>query len=315
MKKTFNPEIPNNNLKPLSPETFAITDPVYRQLIKTHKILAELKGYSELLPNKNIILNSITLQEAKDSSEIENIITTHDELYQAIAIKVEDKTAVKEVLNYKKALFKGMELIKTKGFISTNIIVEIQQEIEENSAGIRKLSGTTLMNDRTGKIMYTPPDNETTILNLLKNLEDFINYDDDGADLLVKLAMIHYQFEAIHPFYDGNGRTGRIINVLYLVLKNLLSDPFLYLSSYIIQNKSDYYRLLRGVTIDENWEGWILYILKAIEKTAERTLLISRNIVEIMRKIPQKLKRKKIEFILRNLLMFFSPISTVKFHI
>ena len=218
MEKPYNPKTPNNDLNPLPPKNFIITDMLYRQLIKTHKILAELKGYSELLPNKNIILNSIMLQEAKDSSEIENIITTHDELYQAIASKGENKTAVKEVLNYRTALFKGMELIKSKGFLSTNMIIEIQQEIEGNRAGIRKLPGTTLANDKTGEIMYTPPDNETTIRNLLKNLEEFINSDNDEIDPLVKLAMAHYQFEAIHPFYDGNGRTGRIINVLYLVL-------------------------------------------------------------------------------------------------
>ncbi len=308
-KKLLNPKVPNNNLSFLPPEKFITTNPIFRQLIKTHKILAELKGYSELLPNKNIILHSITLQEAKDSSEIENIITTHDELYKAIATKGNDKTAVKEVLNYKKALFKGMELIKARGFLSTNIIVEIQQEIEGNDAGIRKLPGTTLMNDKTGEIMYTPPDNENFIRNCLKNLEEFINTDDERLDPLVKLAMIHYQFEAIHPFYDGNGRTGRIMNVLYLVLTNLLSAPFLYLSSYIIQNKSDYYRLLRSVTTDEAWEEWILYILKAVEKTAEKTLSVSSNIVEIIEETSRKIKQEKSRIYSKELIeILFSNV-------
>jgi Fic family protein len=186
-----------------------------------------------------------------------------------------------------------MELIKSKGFLSTNMIIEIQQEIEGNRAGIRKLPGTTLANDKTGEIMYTPPDNETTIRNLLKNMEEFVNTDNDEIDPLVKLAMAHYQFEAIHPFYDGNGRTGRIINVLYLVLKDLLNEPFLYLSSYIIQNKSDYYKLLRGVTTTQNCDGWILFMLKAVEKTAEKTLLTSENIVAIIDKNSKRIKKER----------------------
>lgn len=298
----FTPEIANNHLPLLPPKKFVENAVILKQLIKTHRVLAELKGYSEMLPNKHIVLNAIILQEAKDSSAIENIITTHDELYKAIALQRKDtKTEVKEVLNYRTALYKGLADIKNKGFLSTNMIISIQNEIEDNNAGLRKLPGTKLMNDRTGEIMYTPPDNENSILNLMKNIEEFINYDDDELDPLIKMAMLHYQFEAIHPFYDGNGRTGRIINVLYLVLKNLLQEPFLYLSSYIIKHKNEYYRLLRKVTIEGSWDEWILYMLKAIEETSTRTLELSQNIIHILEKTSNKIKVKKNKIYSREL--------------
>lgn len=288
----FNPEKPYNNLPLLPPKNFEETPAILKKLIKAHRALAELKGYTQLLPNKNIILNAITLQEAKDSSEIENIITTHDELFKAIATNAKSiNPHVKEVLNYKSALFKGLELVKEKGLITTNIILQIHEEIEHNNAGIRKLPGTTLKNEATGEVTYTPPDDEADIRRLLGNLEQFINAY-ENIDPLIKLAMIHYQFEAIHPFYDGNGRTGRILNILYLIKEGLIDEPNLYMSAYIIKNKSEYYRLLRQVTINSDWENWIMFILDAVEKTSEKTLEAEKNIIDLLKKTLEKIKRK-----------------------
>ena len=308
-KTKIDPNKPYNSLPLLPPKKFVESELILKQLIKAHKALAELKGYSELLPNKNVILSSITIKEAKDSSEIENIITTDDELYKFLVLKQRIvKPEIKEVINYRKALYKGYELIRKKGLLTTNIIIEIQKEIEENNAGIRKLPGTKLINDKTGKIYYTPPDQKESIQNLLKNLEKFINTDNDNFDYLTKLALIHYQFEAIHPFYDGNGRAGRIINVLYLVLKNILNEPFLYLSGYLVEHKSDYYKLLRNVTYKNQWEEWVLFMLKALEKTAFKTLDLSRKIVESMEEtsnimkanLPKIYSREVVEILYSN---------------
>lgn len=291
MTLAVDPHIAFNNLALLPPKKTFENKEIYKQLIKTHRALAELKGYSEKLPNKTIILNSIVLQEAKDSSEIENIITSHDDLYKALTLKnFKGSSEAKEVLKYRKALFIGQGLIKEKQILSTNMIIEIQQVIEDNRAGLRKLPGTTLMNDKTGEVMYTPPDNYDDIIRLMKNFEIFLNNRYDEIDTLIKLAILHYQFEAIHPFYDGNGRTGRIINVLYLVMNDLLKEPFLYLSSYIIKNKSKYYNLLRRVTFYEEWEEWIMFMLTAIEETSLQTLKMSYKIVDSLSFVSEKIK-------------------------
>ena len=252
---------------------------VMRALSKTHRKLAELKGYSDIVPNKDILINAITINESKDSSEIENIITTHDELFRTLSMDNKNNMRTKEVLNYKSALWKGSSLIKNNGLLTINMIIEIQQIIEGNSEGIRKQSGTVLRNDRTGAVVYEPPQSEMEIIQLLKNLKEYIN-NDNGIDDLIKMAIIHYQFESIHPFYDGNGRTGRIINVLYLQLKDLLDSPILYLSKYILSNKNEYYRLLQEVRINGNWEEWIIYILKGIEEMSTYTLKLLKRIVE-----------------------------------
>ena len=268
----------NFKLDKLPPKVDIETIMILKQLSKSHKALAELKGYSETMPNKNILINAITINEAKDSSEVENIITTHDELFKVMSISNYNNPSAKEVVNYRMALWHGYELIKKNRFLSTNMIIEIQQIIENNRAGIRKLPGTVLKNETTGEVIYTPPYGEEELLSLMTNLETYINQDDERTDLLVKLAIIHYQFESIHPFYDGNGRTGRILNVLYLVLSELLDSPILYLSKYIIKHKDEYYRLLQGVRTNENWEDWIIYMLKAIEETAKNTLKIIKEI-------------------------------------
>lgn len=257
------------SLSPLPPKADLESKAVLKQLARAHRALAELKGYSGIIPNKHILINAITINEAKDSSEIENIITTHDELFKAMSLENYNNPAAKEVVHYRTALWRGYELVKEKQILTTNMIVEIQELIEKNRTGIRKLPCMVLKNDLTGEIVYTPPDSEHEILMFMSNLEEYINIDFDNVDSLIKLAIIHYQFEAIHPFYDGNGRTGRIINVLYLILKDLLDSPILYLSKFIIRNKIAYYRLLQEVSTKESWEDWVLFILEGIEQTAE----------------------------------------------
>ena len=222
------------------------TKEILKATINANRALAKLNGVSKIIPNSNILINSLALQEAKDSSEIENIITTHDELYQADLDLKNMTNATKEVQNYKNALLKGFELVKEHKLLLKKYIVEIQQELEQNDAGVRKQSGTNLANAKTGEVIFTPPQDYETIQELLDNLEKYINESND-IDPLINMAIIHYQFETIHPFYDGNGRTGRIINILYLILNDLLDIPILYLSSYIIKNKADYYRLLQEV--------------------------------------------------------------------
>ena len=255
----------NNELRYLPPEGDIESKTVLKQLNKATRALAELKAYAEVIPNKEILISTIALQEAKASSEIENIITTNDSLYKAMATtesKIDANT--KEVLQYREALWYGVKLIEEKELITTNMIIEIQQILEGNRGGIRKLPGTALKNALTGETVYTPPSGEELIRKLLANLEEYYNIPDD-IDSLIKLAVTHYQFEAIHPFYDGNGRTGRILNILYLLKEGLLDSPILYLSSYIIRNKKEYYEFLNKVTKDNDWESWIIYMLKAIE--------------------------------------------------
>ncbi len=289
----------------LPPNVELETSAVLKQLARTNRALAELKGYADTIPNKHILINAVMINEAKDSSAIENIITTHDDLYIAMSDASGASPAAKEVVTYRTALWHGYELVRTHKLLTTNMMIEIQEIVEKNRAGIRKLTGTVLRNERTGETVYTPPEGEAEIRELLSNLEKYINEDYKDIDPLIKLAVIHYQFESIHPFYDGNGRTGRIINVLYLVLKDLLDSPILYLSSYIIRNKSAYYRLLQEVRTHENWEEWIVYILKGIEETAEETLKLVKRInaevemmsMEIKEKLPKIYSKELIDLL------------------
>jgi Fic family protein len=269
-----NYEIPFNDLPILPPANeFIESVLILKQLVKSSVALAELKGIIHILPNPEILLNAVILKEARASSEIENVITTHDKLYQALSAKGDQiDTSTKEVLRYREAMLFGYRTIQGKKVLTVNTIIEIQQILEENNAGIRKLPGTALKNSVTGKVIYTPPDQTDVIKSLLSNLEKFINYDEDEIPHLIKMAIQHYQFESIHPFYDGNGRTGRIINILYLIMTDLLEQPTLFLSGYIIENKSEYYRLLQEVRTHNNWEDWILYILKGVEITAKATI-------------------------------------------
>lgn len=268
------------------------TKRILKQLSRTSRALAELKGIAQTMPNQNILINAIMINEAKTSSGIENIVTTHDEIYKAMVKTNDASPAAKEVADYRAAIWEGYNLVKEKQMINTNIIVKIQEKLEHNQAGIRSTLGTVIKNTSTDEIIYTPPQEKAEILEYMKNLEDYINNDDDMVDPLIKLAMIHYQFESIHPFYDGNGRTGRIINILYLVLKDLIDTPILYLSKYIIRNKLEYYRLFQETRDTNNFEEWIIYILIGIEEMAEETISIINKIQDEIVTMKHELRDK-----------------------
>lgn len=271
-------------LKLLPPQSELETKAVLRRVALAHRALAELKGVVRTIPNENILNETLTLREARESSAIENIISTFDEIYQSsLAIHHFASPQAKEVHLYAQALKKGYELVTKNGIITNNHILQIQEVLIQNNAGFRKLTGTVLKNDRTGEVIYNPPQNYDTIVSLMANLEEFINNDEMmDLDPLVKMAIIHHQFESIHPFYDGNGRTGRILNILYLIKKELLELPILYLSRFIIQNKSSYYSLLQKVREEGVWEDWILFMLEGIEQTAKETIAIINSIHQLM---------------------------------
>lgn len=269
-------------LPPLPPIQEIETIAILKQLSLSHRYLAELKGTSKTIPNESILINTLTLQEAKDSSEIENIITTHDELYKENIFIDSKNPASKEVFNYAQGLKLGFEIVRNEQLLLNKHILAIQKELLENNAGFRTQGGTKLVNSQ-GQTVYTPPQNATEVLNLMSNLEKFINDNEfSNLDPLIKMAIIHYQFESIHPFYDGNGRTGRIINILYLVLQGLLDIPILYLSRYITQNKAENYQVLQNVRTKNNWEHLILYFLKSIEVTAKQTINLITEINDLM---------------------------------
>lgn len=292
------------------------TKAVLKSLPKAHAALAELKGIASTIPNQIILINTLGLQEAKDSSAIENIITTHDDLYKSeLNLDSFNSLQAKEVQNYISALKKGFELVKNKGLITNSIIIDIQSELEKNNAGFRKLSGTALKNAATGETVYTPPQDINDINRLMSNLERFINDPTvSDYDPLIKLAIIHYQFESIHPFYDGNGRTGRIINILYLILEELQTLPILYLSNYIIRHKADYYRLLQQLRDNEHWEEWLLFMITGIEKTSRETIDLINDIKKLMQEFKHKL-RDNYKFYSQDLLnnLFKHPYTKIEF--
>lgn len=288
------------------------TKEILRATISAHRTLAELKGIANSLPNQKIVINTLVLQEAKDSSEIENIITTYDEIYRSDISDSFINSDIKEVQNYKDALNLGFEIIKTKNFLTINHIKEIQATLEKNDAGFRKQSGTVLKNPATGEIKLIPPQNPKDIEELMSNLVDYINDSSlEEFDSLVKMAIIHYQFESIHPFYDGNGRTGRIINILYLVLENLLDVPILYLSRYIIKNKADYYKLLNDVSFNNGLNNWILFILKGIEEISKETIKTIKNIENLMYETKNIIIEQKPKIYSKDLLeaLFYHPYT------
>ena len=293
------------------------TKPILKKLVKVHQALSELKGVTESIPDQSILIRTLSLQEAKDSSAIENIITTQDDLYTSNAFKKEFASiAAKEVHSYALALQNGYKMVKRTGLLTNNNILEIQETLEENKAGFRKLPGTALKNEHTGETVYMPPQEPEQILAFMGNLEQFIN--DDGlceADPLVKMAVIHHQFESIHPFYDGNGRTGRIINILYLVKSGLLDSPVLYLSRYINQKKQAYYRLLQAVRTDDTWEEFILYMLDGIEQTSRQTTHLIRNIKQLIQNYKNKIKTELPKIYSQDLLnnFFRYPYTKIDF--
>lgn len=298
------------------------TKAVLKQLNKANKMLAELKGLATTIPNEQILISSLTLQEAKESSEVENIVTTQDDIYRAsVSINQElQSAATKEVLNYREALQHGFNLVRKRQLLTNNVIKEIQERLEYNRAGFRTMPGTALKRN-DGTVVYTPPQDANEIAEYMKNLERFIN-DDSMCDFdpLVKMAIIHHQFESIHPFYDGNGRTGRIINVLYIVQNRLLDLPILYLSRYITRNKAEYYRLIQAIR-DKNsdnaseWEEWILFMLRAVEETAFDTINLVKGIGKLMIEYKNILRPLFGKYYKHELLnnLFFHPYTKLEY--
>jgi Fic family protein len=311
------PENPYNTLPLLPPVLEKIESiAILKQESKAAVAVAELKGLAKTLPNQGILINAIVLKEAQASSEVENIITTHDKLYQAIAAStVQADPATKEVLRYREALLYGFQEISTKGFINTNSICRIQAILEENEAGIRQLPGTALKNDMTGATIYTQPDDKDTIQKLMRNLENYLNEEPGEISPLIRMAVQHFQFESIHPFYDGNGRTGRILNVLYLILQKQLEIPIIFLSGYIITNKGAYYRLLQEVRTKGNWEEWILFMLQATEKTARQTINQIMAMHQLFDEIQLKVKQSAPKIYSKDLIeqLFVHPYTKIEY--
>jgi Fic family protein len=296
------PKKPYNGLPLLPPKAALETPAVLKKALGAARTLAELKGAGRTIPNQAMLINTITLQEAGASSAIENIITTDDALFKAFsAAETVEDLAVKEVLHYREAVWTGFQAVLKRPLLTTNLFVSLVQTIRKTRAGIRNTPGTTLKNPATGEVVYTPPEGEQILRDKLKNLEDYIHAD-DGVDPLVKMAVIHYQFEAIHPFSDGNGRTGRIINILYLIQQGLLELPVLYMSRAIIEKKSEYYRLLNKVTRDQAWEPWILFMLAAVERTGQLTRnkidgireLLETTLVKAKQTLPRRVYSKEL---------------------
>jgi Fic family protein len=293
------------------------TKAVLKQAAAAHRYLAELKGVAATIPNEQILISTLTLQEARDSSAIENIITTQDELYKAeLNAGYALSTATKEVQNYVNALREGFDAVRKNKILSLGHILRIQQELEQNNAGLRKLPGTALKNVATGETVYTPPQHPDDIKSLMQNLALYIN-DDELSDIdpLIKMAIIHHQFESIHPFYDGNGRTGRIINILYLVCKDLLQLPVLYLSRFVVDNKADYYRLLQQVRDTGEWEEWLLFMLKGVEETAKQTIGMVKGINSLMQHYKQTIRTELPKIYSQDLLnnLFKHPYTKIEF--
>jgi len=301
-------------LDQINPARFE-TPAILKKLASSSRKLAELKGMAASIPNQGILINALALQEAKDSSEIENIVTTHDELFKDdVHPEAFANPAAKEVLRYRQALRVGFELMRGSGLLTCNHIIQIQGELERNNAGFRKLPGTALK-DGAGQTIYTPPQDPAEIVAIMRGLERFINESDVfDADPLIKMALIHHQFESIHPFYDGNGRTGRIVNVLYLVKEGLLDIPVLYLSQHIVRNKANYYRLLQTVREEDTWEEWVLYLLEAVEQTAGQTMTTVQAIKTALFDYKQRI-RAGYKFYSQDLInnLFMHPYTKIEF--
>ena len=298
----------------LNPARFEATA-ILKKTASAGRLLAELKGVSASIPNQSILINTLALQEAKDSSEIESIVTTQDELFRdTLFPEIEGNAAAKEVRRYVQALGVGFDLVQSQGLLTSRHILEIQAVLEQNTAGYRKLPGTALKNT-LGEVVYTPPQDPAVILSLMSDLERFIN--DPAvldADPLIKMALLHHQFESIHPFYDGNGRTGRILNVLYLVQQGLLDIPILYLSRFLVRTKPDYYRLLQGVRDQDGWEDWTLYMLTAVEETARQTIQIVSGIQIALLDYKRRI-RVGYKFYSQDLInnLFMHPYTKIEF--
>ena len=298
---------------PLTHTASLETRAVWTALTEAHRHLAELKGLCESLPNQSILLDTLGIQEAKDSSAIENIITTHDELY-AYQGDAALSPAAKEVRHYVSALRTGHEAVKASGLIRLDTVLAVQAELEQNRAGLRKLPGTVLKNEATGQTIYAPPQDAAEVEFLMGNLIDFIHAE-DGLDPLLRMAITHHQFESIHPFYDGNGRTGRILNLLMLQRDGLLDLPVLYLSRYITLTKADYYRLLQTVRDEDHWQDWCIYLLRGVSVTSRSAISLVKALRDQMLKTKHELRERLPKLYSQDLLnsLFRHPYTKIEF--
>lgn len=309
----FDRNAPFNDLPPLPPAGEVETPAVLKKTIAASRALAELKGMAERMPNQAMLIDSLVLQEARASSEIENIVTTNDELFKAASDETLPASAeAKEVLRYRQALNHGFRQIRERPLV-TNLFIEIARLIKQTEFGVRRTPGTRIANS-LGETIYTPPEGEGVIRDKLSGLERFIHAD-DGLDVLIKMALVHYQFEAIHPFPDGNGRTGRILNILFLVDRGLLNLPILYLSRYIIEHKTAYYEGLRRVTEEGAWGHWVLYMLDAVEQTSLRTRQQITDILALMENVRERVQREAPSVYSKDLVeqIFRQPYCKIQF--
>ena len=316
-RQAFNAERPFNELPDLPPPREQIeTVSLLKRVITARSSLAELKGACQSLPNPDLLLNAVVLQESKDSSEIENIVTTQDELFRAAAAAHSGAAvppATKEVLRYREAMYLGWNELQTTGLIVTNTLIRVMQRLRDTEAGIRKQPGTVIAKAGSGEVVYTPPEGEELIRRKLAALERFM-YENDQYDPLIRMALAHYQFEAIHPFTDGNGRTGRIMNVLYLMQQQLLTHPVLYLSGYVLRRRQEYYQRLRDVTEKQAWGAWLEYMIEAVHLTAQATLRLVREINNLLEEYVATAKRGMSTGYSRDLirLIFHQPYCKIQ---
>lgn len=300
---TWRPEQPYNGLPLLPPAREIETKAILKRCITARAALAELKQAAELIPNQGVLINTLPLLEAKDSSEIENIVTTTDKLFQHAQSESLADPATKEALRYRTALYSGFRSLAERP-LCTATAVEICRTTKGVDMDIRRTPGTQLINDRNGEVIYTPPEGEALLRDKLANWERFL-HNETELDPLIRMAVGHYQFEAIHPFTDGNGRTGRILNILYLIQEGLLGLPILYLSRFIIANKNDYYARLLDVTRKDEWEPWILFMLQAVEETAQWTtakiaavrVLAEHTTTHVRERLPKIYSRELVDVI------------------
>lgn len=309
----MNPEKPYNDLPLLPPNADLETRCILKACIQARAALAQIKEASSLLPNPSILINTIPLLEAKSSSEIENIVTTNDRLFLFAEHQEHADPATKEALRYRTALYEGFQSLKHRP-LCMNTAIEICRIILGVQVDVRKTPGTKLINSQNREVIYCPPEGEALLRNLLANLETFIYLEDD-VDPLIKMAVIHYQFEAIHPFTDGNGRTGRILNLLFLIQSNLLEVPILYLSRYITHHKEQYYELLLEVTTKQSWENWICFILHAIENTANWTMEHVKGIRKLMDQTRERIRLNRPQIYSKELVeaIFVQPYCRISY--
>jgi Fic family protein len=309
---------PTYKLPDLPPPVDLETAEVFKALAKANRALAELKGRAATIPNQGILIDTLALQEAKASSEIENIVTTQDELFQADFFPSGlESPAAKEVALYRDALKLGFERLRERdGVISNNTLIDMFQLLKRRNDGFRTSHGTALKHDHTGEIVYVPPQDGREVIAHMSALEEFIN--DDGLcdlDPLIKMTLIHHQFESIHPFPDGNGRIGRILNVLYMTRTGLLDTPVLYLSRHITQTKNDYYRLLQAVRDEGRWVEWVLYMLEAVASTAQTTLGLVEGMRSQMADAKQRMRERLPKIYSQDLLnnLFRHPYTRIEY--